>query len=449
MQAILSVTTPFFALVLAGYLAARLRLLPLDAVPGMSAFVLYFSLPAMLFGFGARLPLTQLLDPVVLSVYVTCALTVVAFTVAITLSRRVGIQAAAFRALVASFPNTGFMGVPLLLALIGPAAAGPVITTIVVDLCLTTTLCVLLAQAQQYQPPLPFEDSLLERETKPPSPCESPLWRTLRAGVVNPLPWAIAAGAGMTALDLELLPPVQHTVSLLASAASPVALFTLGAMLWRSRVRPVLEPHQPGHTPTGQKAAASSRPEWVLLLQEVPVALIKLVLHPLLILIVGLAMRELGAPLTNLQLVVLVLAAALPSASNVSMLVERYGADAGRVVRIILVSTVLSFVTFPLIVALFGVQPPQPSRAQPTTPAGFPGVPVDSADLRTQAANIDIGVWESMAKRLKDSFRDEKPPVAVGRDPQLQVHLPVPADEAADTSEADDVMPGDGVTDAA
>jgi predicted permease len=448
MQAILSVTTPFFALVLAGYLAARLRLLPLDAVPGMNAFVLYFSLPAMLFGLGARLPLAQMLDPVVLSIYVTCALTMVAFTIAITLSRRVGIQVAAFRALVASFPNTGFMGVPLLMALIGPVAAGPVITTIVVDLCLTTTLCILLAQAQQYQPPLPFEDSLLERETKPLSPCESPLWRILQAGLMNPLPWAIAAGAGMTAFDLELLPPVHQTMTLLASAASPVALFTLGAMLWRSRVRPVLEPHQPGHTPTGQRAAKTPRPEWALLLQEVPMALIKLLLHPLLILIVGLAIRELGAPLTNIQLVVLVLAAALPSASNVSLLVERYGADAGRVIRIILVSTVLSFVSFPLIAALFGIQPPV-HRVQPMAPAGFPNMPVDSADLRTQAANIDIGIWESVAKRLKDSFRDEKPPVAAGRDPQLQVNLPVPPGEAADTSEADDVLPDDGIPNAA
>lgn len=448
MQAILSVTTPFFALVLAGYLAARLRLLPLDAVPGMNAFVLYFSLPALLFGLGARLPLTQMLDPVVLSVYVTCALTMVAFTIAITLSRRVGIQVAALRALVASFPNTGVMGVPLLVALVGPVAAGPVITTILVDVCMTTTLCILLAQAQQYQPPLPFEDSLLERETKPTSPCETPLWRVLQAGWLNPLPWAIAAGAAMTAMDLELLPPVHQTMALLASAASPVALFTLGAMLWRSRVRPVLEPHLPGHTPTGHKAAKAPRPEWALLLQEVPMALIKLLLHPLLILIVGLAIRDLGAPLTNVQLVVLVLAAALPSANQVSLLAERYGADAGRVVRIILVSTVLSFLSFPLVASLFGLQPPV-SRPSTISPAGSPVHPVDAADLRSQAANIDIGIWEGVAKRLKDSFRDQKAPVAVGRDPQQHIDLTVPPSEAPDTSEADDVFPDDGIPNAA
>ncbi|HEY9238733.1 MAG TPA: AEC family transporter, partial [Burkholderiaceae bacterium] len=45
-------------------------------------------------------------------------------------------------------------------------------------------------------------------------------------------------------------------------------------------------------------------------------------------------------------LTMLVLAAALPSASNVSLLAERYGADNGRVARIIMASTALAFASF-------------------------------------------------------------------------------------------------------
>jgi malonate transporter and related proteins len=44
MQAILAVTVPFFALVLAGYLAAHRHVLPESAIPGLNAFVLYFAL---------------------------------------------------------------------------------------------------------------------------------------------------------------------------------------------------------------------------------------------------------------------------------------------------------------------------------------------------------------------------------------------------------------------
>ena len=44
----------------------------------------------------------------------------------------------------------------------------------------------------------------------------------------------------------------------------------------------------------------------------------------------------------------LLLAAALPSASNVAVLAERFGAENRRIARIILLSTVLAFFSFPV-----------------------------------------------------------------------------------------------------
>ena len=123
MQAILSVTIPFFALVLAGYLAARQRVLPESAIPGLNAFVLYFALPCMLFRFGMNTPVFDLLNPAMLLVYLAAALVIVFFTIAVSLNPRVGLKDASFGALVAAFPNTGFMGVPLLVALLGPSRA--------------------------------------------------------------------------------------------------------------------------------------------------------------------------------------------------------------------------------------------------------------------------------------------------------------------------------------
>ena len=120
MAGIFSITFPFFALVLCGYLAARQGLLPLVAIPGLNAFVLYFALPCMLYRFGAATPVAQLLDGTLMAVYLVCALVMVAFTVAITLGGKTGWNDAAFGALVAAFPNTGFMGMPLLVALLRP-----------------------------------------------------------------------------------------------------------------------------------------------------------------------------------------------------------------------------------------------------------------------------------------------------------------------------------------
>ena len=44
---ILAVTFPFFALVLCGYVAARTRLLPLDAVPGLVGKILLYLVLAL------------------------------------------------------------------------------------------------------------------------------------------------------------------------------------------------------------------------------------------------------------------------------------------------------------------------------------------------------------------------------------------------------------------
>ena len=134
MLKIFTVTFPFFALVLAGYVAARRRYLPLEAIPGLNGFVLFFALPCMLYRFGASTPVAQLLDMSVALTWLLCGLIVVGFTVATSLNARIGWNDAAFGALVAAFPNSGFMGVPLLVALLGAQAAGPAILTMAIDM---------------------------------------------------------------------------------------------------------------------------------------------------------------------------------------------------------------------------------------------------------------------------------------------------------------------------
>jgi predicted permease len=312
MLAILSVTFPFFALVLCGYLAARRGMLPQLAIPGLNSFVLYFALPCMLYRFGAGTPIGQLLDGGVFGVYLLCALLMVGVTMAATLSHRIDWNNAAFGALVAAFPNTGFMGVPLLLALVGPRSSGPVIVTIVVDMVITSSLCIALSRIGS-------------------GSGRAALGKALRGMLGNPLPWSIVLGTLSSAAGLALPKPLAQTVGLLADAASPVALFTIGAVLARS-----------------QMSTADPTP----LREYVPVALKKLLLHPLLVAGVGRAAIAFGLPLDPAALTVLVLVACLPSASNVALLSERYGANTGRIARIILVSTSLSFVTFSAAVAL-------------------------------------------------------------------------------------------------
>ena len=154
--------------------------------------------------------------------------------------------------------------------------------------------------------------------------------RALRGMLTNPLPWAIALGTLSSATGLLLPKPLMSAVEMLAAAASPVALFALGCMLARSQM--------------AQPAPRAAR-------GLLGIVACKLVLHPLVVLAAGRLAIAVGVPLDPFSAVVLVLVAALPSASNVPMLAERFGADAGRIARVVFFSTVGAFVTFTAVVA--------------------------------------------------------------------------------------------------
>jgi predicted permease len=209
-------------------------------------------------------------------------------------------------------------------ALLGAAAAGPAIVTIVVDTVITTSLCVALSR--------------LDGADK--HGFSHAAGNALRGMLGNPMPWAIVLGALASAVQFALPKPVAQTVTLLADAASPVALFTIGAVLARSQM-------------LVRAAGAPAVP----LRDYLPVVAIKLLVHPLLVLLAGTAAIQLGLPLDRFALLVVVLVAALPSASNVSMLAEKFGADNGRIARIILVSTAASFLSFSAAVSLLVDKP--------------------------------------------------------------------------------------------
>ena len=314
MQQILLVTFPFFALVLFGWCVARVRLLPLEAIPGLNVFVLFFALPCMLYRLAATTPIMRLLDPMVSTVYLLCALLMVALAVISTRRRGVGWNDASFGALVAAFPNSGFMGVPLLVALLGQRAAGPAIVALAIDLVVTSSLCIALSRLDGANA----------------QGLSGAVGNALKGMLKNPLPWSIGLGCLTTATGLQLWEPARNTIGMLADGASPVALFTIGAVLAR--------PQQAAGTGTGG---------------DLPlVVFYKLAVHPALVLGVGKLAQAIGMPLDGFSLTVLVLIAALPSASSIPMLAERFGADAGRIARIVLVATAVSFISFSAAVAL-------------------------------------------------------------------------------------------------
>ena len=338
MQQILTITTPFFAIVLLGWVVIRWRMLGLDSIPGLNGFVLFFALPCMLFRFSATTPIAQLLDASVVTVYLGSALGMVAL--AAGMARRQGLlwRDAAFGALVAAFPNSGFMGVPLLIALFGPAAAAPAIVALALDMVVTSSLCIALSQLGSHAAPGLRGSG---------NPAGAAARRALRGMVANPLPWSIALGTLASAGGMLPPAPIMRAVDMLADAASPVALFALGAMLARGQIA----------SPVSEGAPSGA----------LRLAALKLVLHPLLVLAAGRVAIATGLPLDPFAAAILVLVAALPSASNVPILAERFGADAGRLTRAVLVSTVCAFGSFTVAVKWIDAPTPMPLRSPSPT----------------------------------------------------------------------------------
>ena len=319
MLSILGVTFPFFALVLAGYVAAKRGWLPLDAIPGLNSFVLYFALPCMLLRFGANTPMAQLLDGSVALLYSLSA-TVMVLLGMWTLRRHHNWNESAFGTMAVSFPNTGYMGLPLLLSLFGSAAVGPAIVTIVVDLFFTSSVCIALSRLDQAQT----------------HGARTALVQAIKSVFSIPLTWAIALGA-LVSINAWVVPEMlTQTVGLMAGAAAPVALFTIGALL----ARPV-------------PPAAHGWWHWQRGGVDALLVFLKLVVHPVWVCALGWGLMQMGLPLTPTALMAVVLVAALPSASNSALLAERFGADSTRITRVILLSTALAFPSFSAWVAWY------------------------------------------------------------------------------------------------
>lgn len=316
MSDLLWLFVPFFLLVLCGWGAVRAGFVDPGGIGTLNGFVLFFGLPAMLFRLGASGALMQPGLPGLLLAYGMGGAVVTAL--ALWLGRRSGWthRDTGLVALATAFPNTGFLGLPLLTGLLGAQAAGPVAATLIIDVLLLSSLCLAWAHRGRADG------------------WRALWWAPLKGALRNPLLWSMALGVAWWATGWPMAHPLDDTLRLLALAASPAALFTLGAILARAQLK--------GRTLQAAGGFPAHGPEHGVMSSLVAA---KLLLHPLLVLAAGEVVHALGWPLSGFGLTALVMAAALPSASNVSMLAEREGADTTRVARLIMWTTGLSWLT--------------------------------------------------------------------------------------------------------
>jgi malonate transporter len=353
MTDLLLLFVPFFALVLMGWGAARSGLLPLDGIPTMNTFVLFFGLPAMIFRLGASGALHQSGLGGLLLAYGLAGTVVVTLGLAWGIKQGLRRRDSGLAALVTAFPNTGFLGLPLLTGLLGAGAAGPVAATLIVDVLVLSSVCLAWAHSHPHPHPHPLAEGTVHDQNDDPLHAAM---ASLKGALRNPLLWALGVGMAFGQWGWHLPKAADETLRLLGLSATPAALFTLGAILARAQLKAALPLNAAG----AAIAASSLRAQEESRVGALPVwvpAVCKLVLHPALVWGCGSALVALGVEVPRAGLITLTMAAALPSASNVSMLSEREGANTTLVARIILWSTGAALITLALWAHGLGVQP--------------------------------------------------------------------------------------------
>ncbi len=304
MLAIFLKTLPFFLVIGTGWLAGRTRFFPPEATGWLTKFVFYFALSAMLFRFAATLDVASLFDPAFVLAYLCGSAALWALGFAVARWRRQPLVAAAMEAHTAMTGNTGFLGVPMLVVLLGERAIGPVLMVLTIDMVVFSTLITLIVTAAR--------QGRVRLST---------LWPLLRGIVSNPMIVSMLAGLAWAGLHLPMPGPLDEFLALLGASATPGALFAIGASL------------------AGRGAAERMGPAaWL--------SFAKLVLHPLAVGIAALAVFGVEPYAAG----VMIAAAALPVAGNVYILAQYFGTAVQRVSAAILISTAASIATVPVVI---------------------------------------------------------------------------------------------------
>ncbi|WP_424931183.1 AEC family transporter [Amaricoccus macauensis] len=308
----LLIVLPIFALILTGWIARRTNALGPHATREVNRFVVWLALPALLFDIMASATPSEIWQPGFILAFSAGAGTVFALTLALRMRQGRGLADAGIDALNASYPNTGYMGVPLMLAIVGPEALAVTLVSIIL------TVCVLFGVAI----------ACIEAGLQSQSHHSNIARQTFLALVRNPLIVAPAAGTVVMITGLPLPDPLARFLDLLGGAASPCALIALGLFLADSAGRRL----------------ESDRGTAAMLMG------FKLLLQPALTWVVAALILRLPPETTHM----VVILSALPTGTGPFMLAEYYGRGALITARVVLATTILSILTLSAYLAVTG-----------------------------------------------------------------------------------------------
>lgn len=312
MLSLITIVAPVFAIILCGFIARRWDSIGAAAVSELNKFVVYLALPALLFDVMANASWHDLYQPGFVAAFGLACGAVFFATVGISLLIGRPLASAGIDGLLGSYANTAYMGFPLFLTLYGQDSLVPVTIASIITVCVLFASAIVLTETGSHSEPHPLRLAL----------------KVAGALARNPLLVAPVAGALYNATGLPVPVAAETFLKLLGGAASPAALVVIGLYLAGPR-------------------SMSAREAWT----AAGLSVVKLLVQPALTwslaVLIGVTPR---------LAVMAALLAALPTGTGPFMLAELYRRPAAVTSAVILISTLASLLTLPLVMWLLGVE---------------------------------------------------------------------------------------------
>lgn len=323
MQLFYEIVLPVILIIMAGFAAAKLQVISGEGVKSLFDATFLIFTPALLFGAMARVDVAQLSPGAAFSYYVA---TVPFFALALFVQRWRGhaVATATVRSLGVVFSNTVMLGIPLVRMLYGETGLAYLLTIIAVHALIFLTPATLAIELDLAARAKGNGDvGVAAGAGSARRELLSQLLKVARAALLHPVVLPILAGLAWTLLRLPLPVPIDKALATMGTASSPLCLLLLGASLAQFDLRRGL-------------AAA------------VVLTAFKSLMLPLLVWSVGRFVMQ----LEPLPLAVTTLTAALPIGANVYLFAQRYQAEVGVISAGVMVSTLFSGLSLPVVLTL-------------------------------------------------------------------------------------------------
>ena len=313
MLQIFSTTLPIFILMAVGFLAVYSKLLSKDALTGIGKYVLYFAMPALIFETLSKSNFADIIDPYFLSAYGVGSLACfILFFLFFRVVFRDSVTISGLKGFGSAMSNNIYIGYPMLIFVMDEPPIAAFAMALVIENFLIFPLALIVMDfgvgSKLQQNPIGLLKGIGERLIK------------------NPILLAIFAGSLVSSNNIELPSFISRIVEWLAQSSPAAALFFVGGML------------------VGTSLKGSNR-------SIAAVSIGKLFVHPFLVAICILLLPDFNYQLQTAA----ILLAVSPMVAFFPIIGSQY--DQGPLsANIMLITTMFSFVTIPIILWIISLQ---------------------------------------------------------------------------------------------